>query len=744
MPLASPGSVISQGYGGPLVISQGYAPEEESADPHVSQGLDLAEVISSARFEIQERGGFGGASCEFLAGWEDLDLAGTERVDIWLWDEPRYRGYVRVPERRMDSPETASLTIYGMVALLDSWQVRRKIARGCPMDLTEIFTALIEEYVQVSGRFPDVTVDASTPIGVTLSEFDARGKSVAQAINSLCDLAPEQVIWGHALDAVRPVPGDILYMRPKPTTPAYVVAVGDNVKSLVYPVDSHDIVNSLAPFTGGTVEQPNLAVNGSFENVLPASDSAGNLLLNASFESGSTSWVLSGGATVQFQGNGGAHGSAKDGAKWLELDTSSEWAYQDVAIIPGRAYTASVWARQERIDYPNSGLLILEGYDASNTLVTTIYQAMHVTSTPVKLDSETYRRFTTSLDLAGYPTVVKLRYRLESQSGAASNDGVLFDFCGLYESCAAAQELWRAVPTGAAVIDDMDWASLGTPAARARSGKVCVRVKASGIAVTADTVEIYVPAGQALPVSPDERYTLSGWWHVDGVGSSGDSGITICATAIKSDGSVGITWESDLSVGNPSTWKMARVDVPTESDTAKLQIYFRIRTNREIWLDDVMLVQGELPEEVETQGGYWTGSEYQRAIDVEDPLLTGMLEAGVADSIADYGEHEVSESNSMVTDIATFLAYAAGKFNARALPKIAGTLEVFGAREVIGQDGKVRLINLPDPPPALWPARTMVTINADGISTTTELGNARADLAALLLLTADRARKGLT
>jgi hypothetical protein len=724
-------------YGGP----GSYSPSASGYIDYTAES-DLAAVVSELNFEIQERGGYGSGSCRFLAEWDQVGLAGTERVDVWLWDEPAYRGYLRVAQRLMDSPEVAAPTFYGMVALLDGYQVKRKLAYGCATDIATIFRDLALAYVKQADRFPDITIEAGEAIGVTLTEYDGRGKSVAEAFNELCDLAPAQCIWGVEMDSARPIPGDTLYIRPKPADPAYIYAIGDNVRALTYPEDTNEVANRLI-IEGGPVEQPNLAVNGGFEQLMPASESQGNWLLNESFDDladPSVHWTLAGpDPTIQFPGNPGASGSARTGDHWLELDEVDESASQTVFIVPGRAYTAACWARLESSDEPNAFTLTLEGLNAADGVVTSVYATFNSVSTPA-LDSAVYHRYTVDDDWSAEPTVVKARITVTAGGGSHADDGVLIDDLGIYETCGVAQETWRAIPTGDATIVDLDWDSTGTATTPPRSGGLCVHLQCDGIAVSADTGELYYLPSKSPSVQARERYSLALWWHVDGEGAGVDDALSIGAVSIDSANNQGTVWESATAIGNPSGWTLIRLDIMTESDTARLQLFIRARTERNLYLDDVMLVQGEVPEEVEEDGGYWTGESYERTIDVEDALLTGMLDADVEDSIALYGEREAPASNELITDLETMLAFASGQFNARSLPRIEAVLEIFAARELIAQAGRVRLINLPSPPPALWPARSNYTISPTSIDIRVELGNQRPDLQSLLAVTSERSR----
>lgn len=709
-----------------------------------SAGYDLQSVVSQLNFEIQERGGYGSGACEFIAGWDEVSLAGTERVDVYLWDEPAYRGYLRIAQKSVASPESANPQFYGMVAILDQWKVKRKYAYGCATDVATIARDIALDYVAVSGRFPSVSLDMSTAVGATLKEYDGRGKSIAQAFNELADMAPNQAIWGAVMDNATPVPGDILYFKPKPTATSYVVPVGDNVQAFTYPSDTHEIVNSLAPLKGGAVLQPNLAINGSFEEVKPASEYAGNLLLNYSFEDATAYWSFANGASVKQTGGSGATGTSKTGNWWLELDTTNEEAAQTVNIIPLGHYEASLWARLEFPANTNTGYFIVEGYDAFNVLIVTS------ATTPLTGLSGIYQRFTVDMDLASHATVTKLKFRVGSNGGTESFNGILVDDCGIYEYCADAQETWRVLNTGNAVIDEFDWAS---EAVTARTGEYSVRINCSGISVTADTGELYYLPSESPDVKPEERYTIIAWWRTDGTGTPADSALTIGAVSIKSDNTQDTVWESDTAVipGSGQTdWQMIYKDFVTNGDTAKLQLFVRVRTNTVMYIDDVMLVEGEVPSEVQSKGGYWPGDTYQRYIDVTETVVNSngdafntMLDTNVSSSITNYGEHEDDPSNDLVTDLDTALAYASGQFNAKALPKVQARLEIFGARKLIGQEGKLRIVNIPNAPDALFPSRSNYTISAEAINCSVELGDQRPDLASLLLLTTDRSRKGL-
>lgn len=700
-----------------------------------SEGIDLSEVIGGVNFELQELGGMGGGSLDFLADWPYVSLAGTERVDVYLWDSLIYRGYARLNVKNIAAPESVRIQLYGLISVLDQWVVKKKYAYGCDMDVSAIFEDIANDYIKVSGRFPNITIDVDS-VGGTLKEFDARGKSVAQAFNELMQFVPEQAVWGVEFDSASPVPGDILYCRPKPTATGYVVPVGGNVQAFAYPVSTQNLVNRISPLRGGLIEQPNLLTNGGFESAAPASEDAGNLLLNAGFDDPSnTRWSLSGGATIK--STPGDFGGPRSGTKWLEVDTVGEKATQTVYITNGRHYEFSCWARLESSTLC-AFLMKMELLNSGGTVLHTASLGVNSLNNP-PLDEPIYRRYVVDADTSGYPTCTQIRVTIEGNGGTASNDGVDVDDAGLYEYCGTAQEHWRLHQTGGCTISTYDWASDG-PTAGPRTGALCLMVGPQNISTSADTAELYDLPSLSASVEPNQTYTFIVWWQTDGVGGGSDDGVSIGGVCIDSANNQGTTFESSTFVGSPSSWSMAYLQMTTESDTARLQMFVRVRaTAKRVYIDDMMLVQGGVPDEVENYGGFWPGDTYERYWAVTDSVLGPMLNASVPDSITTYGTYETTDENRLVVDLDTSKAFAAGQFNAKALPRVEATLQIYGAQEAIKPDGKLRLVNLASPPDALFPTRVSYQCGVDGIHITAELGEPRADLAHLLRLVASRA-----
>lgn len=681
---------------------------------------DDPEAFESLNFEILDRGGFGNGSIVLPAEWSQMTLDGTERADVYLWDTLVYRGRVQVVQKELSSNEKATLTTYGLITTLDNYRIKRAYAYGCAVDVSQVFQDVINDHVGVAGRYPGISVYAQT-IGVTLKEFDARGSSVAQALNRLMDLAPNQMYWGADVTTAG---NDRLYLRLRPTTTPYRFAVGDDVEAFLYPLDTGGIINRLF-VTGGEVKQPNLCANPSFEEVAPADETHGNLLRDPSFEDGTPSaqWTLSNGATVKFLGHATAFGSARTGKQWLELDRVGELAVsQAVPVVAGGRYTASCWGRREDPDKSCRFLLILEGLDNSGT----VYTIANISCFPD--DSGVYAKFEVTQDWADYPAVTKARVSLYGDGGTASNDGAIIDDVALAEYCAQGPEGWKLNANGNATITAFDWAYKEIAA---KHGGYCVKIHPANISVSNDYIEIYLPSSHYVQADPNERYTMLVFWQTN---NEGAVSFSFGAQEYTSDYTVNQQHEKLSLGGNANTWQRSDVlEMMTETDTAYIQPFIRVKSNAAIYIDAVMLVKGEVPSEVYSGGGYWTGTRYERVIDVEDSALSGLLNSGVSDSMDDYGEREEARTNDLVIDADTMEAYAAGQFNAFAVPQVEGRLTLFAPRGVVvGLDGKVKIVNLSGAPEALTPSRIQWSVDGAGIRAEVDLGTRRPDQADLL------------
>ncbi len=242
--------------------------------------------VEGIDFELGEQGGCLNGSMKLLAAWEELRLTGTERVDVWLWGQLVYRGWVRMPQDEASVPERKSPTLQGLMETLRGYQVRRPFAYVAETDVGDVFRDLVSFYVARPGRLPGVLVDSTgvSALNITLQSFDASNRDFAQAMNDLCNVSPGSLIWGCD---VEPTSGrDRIYLRPRSSAVRYKYSVGDKVSTFVYPQDTSQVVNAVY-VTGAEQTFPNLAPNASFERPVAPGELTGNLLQSPSFEDAS-------------------------------------------------------------------------------------------------------------------------------------------------------------------------------------------------------------------------------------------------------------------------------------------------------------------------------------------------------------------------------------------------------------------------------------------------------------------------
>lgn len=694
--------------------------------------LNMADIVS-VNFEITERGGMASGSLVALFPWNTLSLSGTERVDIFVYGQLLYRGWIRVVQSEIDIPERATPTLYGLMELLRAYNVRCRYAYSTPVDLSVIFNALMSDFVTTSSRLPSAVIEGVT-VGFSVQEFDAVGKSVADALNQLIDLAPNLAYWGCDVDGSR---RDRIYLRPRPTQTTKRLSVGGQIVSVVYPQDISAVVNKLY-ISGGDAAQPNVLENASFERPQPNSETIGNFLSDYSFESGSP-WNLSGGASRKVGGSGDptAIGAARSGSTWLELDANGEQGYQEVTGIDyATEYTASIWARYEHAtnSVGRTFSFWVEGRDSSGNLITTISVA--AAQDP---GGTSYRKYSGSVDLRSYPTVDRIRFYLKSHAGAANNDGLIFDDAAFFETYGVSNAGWTYALAGAAQRVSIEWIH---KALTAYHGCYSVRAQARGIAGSSDYLEIKTASNQRVKIKGGQFYTLG--FFVRGDGTNGVS-FSIGVRQYGADGTVLATSEGSTVSGAYATWTLEKYDFTANSSAVEAEVFLRVRNNNLHYIDAAGLLEGGLPDDW-FSGGYYEGQTYERSVAVTDlpgsvpgrtpKALTSAAQA----SITNYGLREQAVDIAHVTDSATAYAFAIGYFNAHAVPEVSAQLrmDALSADDLITQGGLLKLINLPNAPEALFPARINYTIDATGIHLQADLGNPRPDMVELLQFLATR------
>lgn len=684
-------------------------------------------------FELTERGGMASGNLTVPMTWEQFSLLGSEYIDVYLFESLIYRGWVHVPSIDMSPNENLTIGLQSLVAVLNKYIVRWKYAYGGGADLSVIATDLVNDFAALTNRLAArLTTDIQT-IGVTLTEFDAVGRSLGQALNMLCDQAPNLAIWG--VKAPSPVT-DQIYFLPKPDTTGKYYSIGGLITGFAYPKDTGQIIN-VVNLTGGPVKQPNLCYNPSFEEVAPASETVGNLLLDYSFEDNDAAWTLTG--TRKYTGlDGTARGTPKSGKYWLELDQNTESGIQVVLAPHSVVYTGWCWVRREDIGTATQVRLTLEGLSAADAVVTTASTAYLA---PAGTDWE---KISVDLDSTAQPTVVKIRFRVETNGGSASNDGVLVDDATLVEKNGEGAVGWKRSVRGVADASVFQWNY--RPSTLAYHGGYVVNSDPSSIAAGTDYVELRTTKEKRIAVQPNERLSLI--FYYTPVTNPVDYSFGI--TEFKSDGTETTTSEHATTTSVGSGWLQsgslsisAGTDGPgitTRADTAFVEVFIRHRDNDPMYIDAVFLVQGEIPTDVNTGGDYWAGENYERRWKVSDAGLS--LSSAAAASITNYNEKEEDVSSNLVIDKTSGISFIEDYFNQSAVPAIVARLNVdrLTAAEqlLICSDGKVKVNNLPSAPDALSPARVSYTITADQVDFSADLGNERPQLAKLFRIVQQR------
>lgn len=697
--------------------------------------------ITSLDFELIERGGMGSGSFSLPCAWEDLSLDGTEFIDVRLFgqaDPIIYRGFVQIPTQIVESVEVHNAELQSIIGYT-KYMVRWSYAYGGGADLAIVAADLLADFVSgPSDRLGAyLTTDLQTT-GITVTEFDATGRSVWQAFNMLVDKAPGLVIWGVEAGWSAGPPGTPqhrIYLRPRPDVTGKYYSIGGNISGFTYPKDVGSIVNVIN-LIGGPVQQPNLCNNPSFEEVGPVSETIGNLLLDSSFEDNDAAWTLTG--ARKFTGmDATAVGSPKDGKYWLELDQNTESGIQVVLAPFSVIYTGSAWIRREG-SAATQVKLTLEGLNAADGVVVTADTGF------VTPSGKNWEKISVDLDPTAASTVVKIRFRVETNGGSASNDGVLVDFVALVEKNGEGSVGWRRIVAGIANASTFQWNY--KPAVGAFHGGYVVRSDPSAIAGAGDYVEIRVTKDKRIEVQPNERHSFLVWFYV-----VNPADVALGIIEYDGNGSNVATNISDTSTLTVVGWQTVQfytagvADGPgltMNANTRSVELLVRHMDNDEVLIDGVFFCQGDFPEDLDigvlSSGEYWAGENYEKRMKTSDAAFTGgyALDAAADTSIADYGEREDEVQNELVTDLTTALTFGQDYFNSFAIPSIMANLRVERLMRVgellTTADDRVKIVNLPSAPAPLNPVRVSYTIRGDAIDFTADLGNEMPTMDALL------------
>jgi len=666
--------------------------------------------IDSLDFEIAERGGYGNGRLSVLCAWDELSLTGTERVDVRLFGQFAYRGFVMQPERGLDVPERWTLGLFGLMEKLNGYLVRRCQCFTGKVDVSVLFLDIVNTYVKRANRLPSVSVSAAgvEALGVTVDNFCAEGQTVSQAFNALCDLAPDRLIWGCDVDGDG---NDRIYLAPKPTVSATKIFVGDRVRAFFYPRDCTQIVNRVY-VTGGEADPKNLITNGSFEECAKPGEMEGNLLLNASFEdnSGGSSvadWDVGYNPTVDNVGHTGSYSFYMD-----NNPSGPEEIAQHVAVGALNGLGMSVWL------YVNTGgnnTIRMEMRLLDGSLATLAAFQGAPFSPPADNLWHKYTLLWPSVTNADYPGVAYAEFRLTLLSCADDTAGVHVDDAALWVPTVGAKG-WAVGASSSASYRELDWNHTGSPDPVHGAVKVKVQADIGGGGYVeikqADDSRISVNGGRAYYA--DFRVQPSGGSGTVAVGVREYDGGSLVATQIGSD----TTLVNGL-------WQQVSLSFTTNAATREVAPFIRFKTDERVYyLDAAGLWEGTLPSR------YYPGSNFE-AVKTTDDYDASEIGSEAADSIATFDEREQEENAEGVTDEESLDTWAKAYFRKWAVPQVEGRLEIFGAEALLSTAGLVEIDNLPDAPGGLYPARIRYNVR-EVIEISADLNSERPEIANVL------------
>jgi hypothetical protein len=703
---------------------------------------DPFSPITGAEFSLSEKGGFTEGKIDLEIPWELLGLTGTEEADLYIAGVCLYRGAVQLPDVKLELPEAKTLNLYGPAAALGRVQIQTRQAYATYVDWNVIVRDLVTDNLITPGR-NSATVAANLvldlqPIGVTLNQFDASGKYFGDALQQLVDMSPGSAVWG--FDLLANADGTYstrFYLRPRATTVKYTWVVGDRIESISSPIDTTQICNR-ARIKGGPAFNPNLSVNGSFEYPLPPSEYVANLLGDGLFEDSleykSTAWTLVADASIKsISDTGDGLPGAYDGSNYASMDQAGEAVTQTIPIDPTRPMQAWCWVRRGNDTIPATFDFTVEGQNAAGTTLLTYSFLNHDPATDAIAGGKTeqdYWQYLLTCDWTAQPTITKVKYTILSHSGTNHNDGVLADNTALIYTDQPGQSGWSYSLTNCPA-PSVNWVfrqSLADPTVP-QQGLTCIRIAANP--GSGGYVEVANTATGRASIPKWRKFTL-GFWAKAPAGQA--FSIVPGIRLVNSDGTLAATVIAPTIAGPmDGSWQPVVVSFGSDASEVDGEIFFRIMNSAPTYLDAVMLVPGNMPDEFSTLGNWWPSDRYEIVVDAGGSLMAGAgISAEAAASASVYGIREQDVSNEQVLDIHAATALALGYLETWATPRRRNSVKLAHWTTAIGFDGKSQICNIPNPPPALCNNRVEWKISNTGTNVSIELDDQRPELAALL------------
>lgn len=705
--------------------------------------------IVSVEFELLERGGCGTGTVKVFVPWDQrpggLTLVGNERVDIRLFgqDPVLYRGWVRMPEAGIETPESLTLNLYGLMETLSHYRCLTDIVLPSALSVKQAFLGVLYNWVTVPGRLPSLLINTTgiDALGVLCQVLKCSGKPAREAFDGLCDLSPGLLIWTCDVD---PVTGeDRINFLPRASSVGYKFSVGGkDVGAYIHPTNARELVNRLY-VTGAKADRqltftPNMCPNASFEKQAVPGATTSNLLSNGSFETEGIDqyhfapWVNNSGTSSI--GNAGTSDPVFDGSNCLSLATDG--ISQTIGTTPTATYNAQAWfCEQIGSGYTATVRLGIDLLDVSNVVLHTL-NGPWVTLTADNI----YRLQTLSWNGPPIdPATAKARLRVECQSWSGQQP--LVDTVSLWNQIPVQQD-WQVGSSVGSTFATLDWVNHGIDAV---DGFLVVKAQTSGSG-GGNYGELQTRPDSRIQTSSGSSYWFSGYVRNDG-GSAGS--VQIGARCWKSDGTLAATRLSPVFTiphGAGFVYLNPPFSIYTTADTTGVDLFIRFLDDNLYYVDAVGLWETP-PPDAQPNGLYFPADTITAVRDTDAYVTRGVvsgdpqaLSSGAGASISTYGVREGEASSDLVIDLTTLDAFCIGYFNAHAVPTVQARLTLESPDGPLGFDGMVKLINLPGAPDPL-PVSKVRYIVGDSIRIEADLNSEREDLA---LLYKASAREGKT
>ncbi len=695
------------------------------------------DAVDSPRWTEELYGGYGEFSVSLNAKPTDLThLVAGDRVEVWENGNRLYRGYITDRNTLLGSPDRREIKGYGRMFDLTNLLCTAPVILSASSDLADIFAQIVLLWVR--PQFDDSQLLMATVVtGVPVPSFDCTGKTVKQALDDLCDLAPGTVCWGVGVDTA--TGKDLLYLRLIGEAVHILSVPGRDVTAQSGETNTSDIKNALE-LTGGDMVwwRQNLLPNADFEKSVGAGDVDGNglvygnLLINGGFESGGVhnSWGLTGWTRVSAASakqNGGTPATDPDafsGTWCVELSDISEETYQQVTVQAGRHYGIRFFLRPSDTFTAADGAVYIEWYDGTSTLLRQdILSANVATASWERFDGE----------YVAPVGAVTAEIRLKSIAGSLQYDAVSF-----WEADTAAQKEWALLRTGDATVV-ADWVAVG-----AKHGVYCVRATVTGTDTSGDNEITLTPTG-TIPLVAGGRYEFFVWAKTSG--QSTHQGV-LRVTFQKTDGTaIGTPREYVFSGTGLPDWTWGYLFGTAPQDTAMASIEVVMQSDGDWYFDTFTLMDDrgtlELFDGADASHApgdgtviYLPDGPLSLTFEVAD-LITSVEDTEAHDSATVYGRRVAKETVESIVTFADAQRFAKPYLLNRSKQQQKPVITLVGSKRDIRTGEGVRLVG--EEGPALSGGKELPIVRIQGeidsaglVTQAVEMGRAQATLSALI------------